>query len=78
VNPARARRRAPLLSRAPSVGNGSKRGAAASIGDPVAQLRELAELWVRGLLSREEFERQKARLLGRSWPVSAPDGEERA
>jgi hypothetical protein len=33
------------------------------IVDPIEQIEELADLWTRGLLSREEFERQKAKML---------------
>jgi hypothetical protein len=32
--------------------------------DPVAQLRELEDLLSKGLLTRQEFDRQKAKVLG--------------
>ena len=35
-----------------------------AVVDPVEQLKELADLLARGLLSREEFESHKARVLG--------------
>jgi|1186.fasta_scaffold504346_2 hypothetical protein len=54
------RRRADLLSR-PPCGVG---GTAAGMIDPVAQLRELADLVARDLLSPEEFERLKQRVVG--------------
>jgi hypothetical protein len=37
---------------------------AALIADPVDQLAQLADLAARGYLSDEEFERQKAKVLG--------------
>ena len=52
-----------LLSR-PPLGTEHQQGWAALIVDPVEQLEELADLHGRGLLSRDEFERHKARILG--------------
>ena len=62
---ARGRRSLPdLLGRAPSnVGDAEPAAWAALVVDPVAQLGELDDLVGRGLLSREEFERLKARIL---------------
>ena len=40
-----------------------RRGWAAMVVDPVQQLEELADLRDRGLLSPEEFERQKEKVL---------------
>ena len=34
------------------------------VGDPIAQLKELAELKAQGVLTDAEFEAQKARVLG--------------
>jgi hypothetical protein len=40
-----------------------ERGWAALIVDPTEQLSVLAELLLRGLLSREEFEHEKAKVI---------------
>jgi hypothetical protein len=60
------RNRADLLARPPCGLHDYEHGWAALIVDPVEQFEELADLHARGLLSREEFERQTARLLD-SW-----------
>jgi hypothetical protein len=54
--------RTDLLSRPPSVAADPNEGWASLIVDRVAQLRTLADLLRDGLLSREEFERQKAKV----------------
>jgi hypothetical protein len=54
-----------LLARPPSTAREIEDGWPSVFLDPVAQLEGLADLWARGLLSREEFERQKARLFER-------------
>jgi hypothetical protein len=41
--------------------------------DPVEQLEALADLCARGLLSREEFEREKAKVLD-PWPPRGVEG----
>jgi hypothetical protein len=52
-----------LLDR-PPVGHGGERsGLLEKLVDPVAQLNELADLYLRGLLGRAEFEMHKERLL---------------
>jgi Short C-terminal domain len=51
-----------VLTRPPSSG-GEMEVWTAVVVDPVAQIKELAELRDRGLLSSEEFERQKWRAL---------------
>lgn len=71
----RRRSRPDLLGRAPSnVGDAERAAWAALVVDPVAQVRELDDLVGRGLLSREEFERLKARIVSTatalSWPTS--------
>ena len=50
-----------LLARPPSSAGG--RSWEAFIVDPAAQLEELADLYTRGFMTREEFERQKRKLL---------------
>jgi hypothetical protein len=59
---ANRRQRPNLLTRPPSgVGDWSS---GRLVIDPVAQLTELAELLRRGLLSREEYESIKVRVVG--------------
>ena len=54
-----------LLTR-PPIGEGDvERDWMACMVDPVAQLREFADLRDRGLISNEEYELQKAKVLGR-------------
>jgi putative oligomerization/nucleic acid binding protein len=57
-----------LLARPPCGRREIESGWAALIVDPVSQLAELAQLFTRGLLSSEEFERQKAKVV---WPDDA-------
>lgn len=57
------RRRLDLLARPPCGAATYQHGLAASLVDPTEQLAALADLVDRGLLSREEFEQQKARVL---------------
>ena len=69
-----------LLGRAPSGAIEAEPGVwAALVVDPVAQLTELDDLVGRGLLSRDEFERLKARIVSIgdaiSWATS--DGPSR-
>jgi hypothetical protein len=59
------RRPADLLERAPSEIAGADHRWSALVVDPVAQLGELADLTSRGLLSAEEYDRFKARILKR-------------
>ncbi len=55
-----------LLTRPPDCGgDGSDRAAKWSVVDPVRQIEALDDLFRRGLLSAEDFERQKARVLYR-------------
>ena len=58
-----SRDRADLFARPPSGARESERDWFALIVDPVAQLKELAELRRRGVLSPEEFELQNAKVL---------------
>lgn len=51
-----------LLARPPCGARELEGGVAALIVDPVQQLEELADLLSRGLLTNEEFERQKTRV----------------
>jgi Short C-terminal domain len=51
-----------LLARPPVGGRELEGGVAGLIVDPVEQLEELADLRSRGLLTTEEFERQKTRV----------------
>jgi hypothetical protein len=51
-----------LLARPPVGSRELERGMAAFIVDPIQQLEELADLRRRGLLTTEEFERQKTRI----------------
>jgi hypothetical protein len=55
--------RTDLLARAPWGVREDERGWGALIVDPVRQLEALADLHAQGVLSREEFERQKAKVL---------------
>jgi hypothetical protein len=55
--------RADLLSRPPSCADRAGQWQRSMI-DPVAQLRELEDLLSKGLLTRQEFDRQKAKVLG--------------
>jgi hypothetical protein len=55
--------RVDLLARPPSAERTAESGITALIVDPVEQLRELADLFDQGLLSREEFERQRNKVL---------------
>ena len=54
-----------LLARPPCGPRSYEDGVRAWLIDPVEQLEELADLVRRGLLSREEFEHQKALIGGR-------------
>ena len=51
-----------LLARPPVGGRELEGGMAALIVDPMEQLEQLADLRSRGLLTSEEFERQKTRV----------------
>jgi hypothetical protein len=85
MSPSRTSRRhhTDLLVRPPSGVPDSDVGWAALIIDPVAQLAELADLVQRGLLSLEEFERYKARVVesgartGRTSGGASPDAPPR-
>jgi Short C-terminal domain len=57
------RRHADLLARPPCGFGDLPRGWRGLIIDPVAQLEELADLVKRGLLSQEEFDRLKHRVV---------------
>jgi Short C-terminal domain len=52
-----------LLVRPPSTSRELERGWAMLVVDPVNQLAELADLHRRGLLSSEEFQEQKSKVL---------------
>ena len=52
-----------LLVRPPCAGRAYEEGWAAVFVDPTDQLKTLAELLAQGLLSAEEFERQKAKVI---------------
>ena len=54
-----------MLTRAPSRGGAADRWEPTPL-DPVAPLAELARLLDRRLISRDEFEHQKAKVLGES------------
>jgi len=59
-----SRRRATgVLARPPWRNQGLEERWTALVRDPLAQLEELADLHHQGLLSREEFEREKLRVL---------------
>ena len=60
-----SRDRADLLVRPPSSARESAHDWVAMLLDPVEQLEELAMLRERGVLSRAEFESQKAKVVGR-------------
>ena len=51
-----------LLARPPVGARELEGGVAALIVDPIEQLEELADLRSRGLLTSDEFERQKTRV----------------
>jgi len=53
-----------LLARPPCPARDAATSWEACYIDPVEQLEELAGLWARGLLSRDEFEREKAKVIG--------------
>jgi hypothetical protein len=53
-----------LLVRRPQSGWTGETRAERIVVDPVAQLRELAALADQGLLTEEEYERQRRRVLG--------------
>jgi hypothetical protein len=53
-----------LLARPPWGVREDTSGWASLIINPVTQLEALADLRTRGVLSREQFERQKAKVLG--------------
>ena len=55
--------RVDLLARPPSGSRSFDGGWTRLVVDPVEQLRELADLCDRGLLSTEEYERQRAKVL---------------
>ena len=59
----RGGRLADLLARPPCTAREAHRPWGPLAGDPIAQLRELADLRRRGLLSRQLYERQRARVL---------------
>ena len=59
-----------LLVRPPLRADGPERGWAATI-DPVAALVELADLFARGLITREELARQAAKVAGADAPAAA-------
>lgn len=61
-----------LLTRPPCRPTGPGRGWEAMVFDPVAPLTELARLLDRGLITRAEYERQKAKVIGE--PVGATSG----
>jgi Short C-terminal domain len=56
------RRQGGLLARPPVGGRELEGGIAGLIVDPMEQLEQLADLHSRGLLTSEEFERQKTRV----------------
>jgi hypothetical protein len=58
------RREQGLLARPPCTVRYLERGWAAQFVDPVEQLEELADLWARGVLTTEEFEHEKAKIIG--------------
>ena len=55
--------RVDLLARPPSGSRPFDGGWTRLVVDPIEQLRELADLCDRGLLSTEEYERQRAKVL---------------
>jgi hypothetical protein len=54
-----------LLTRPPALGSPSRPAWLCAIIDPVAQVAELDDLRKRGFISADDFERQKAKVLGR-------------
>jgi Short C-terminal domain len=56
--------RADLLVRPPCTVREIERGWAGLFVDPIEQLEALADLRSRDVLSQEEFDRQKAKILG--------------
>jgi hypothetical protein len=58
------RRRTDLLARPPYGAQELTGGWAAALVDPVEQLEELADLRRRGLLTPDEYERQKLKVWG--------------
>ncbi len=52
-----------LLDRPPATARELGPGWAALVVDPVSQIRELADLHRRGLVSWEEYEQQKCKIL---------------
>jgi hypothetical protein len=64
VHPRAPRNRHPgLLTRPPCDQRGVAQGWTAIAIDPIAQLRVLGDLLTAGLLSQDEFDRQKAKVL---------------
>ncbi len=57
-------RAAGLLVRPPYTARDVEGGWASLYVDPIEQLHELADLSARGVLSPDEFERQKSKVLG--------------
>ncbi len=58
------RRRPDLLVRPPARGRyGTDAWATTQVSDPVAQIEAFADLRQRGLISAQEFEREKAKIL---------------
>jgi hypothetical protein len=53
-----------LLTRPPWTGYDIRDPWRSALVDPVGQLEELADLYALGLVSREEFDEQKAKVLG--------------
>jgi hypothetical protein len=78
VDDARARRRIPdLMARDPSTVAEARQGAWASfLVDPVAQIRELDDLRDRGLVSSEEFDDLKARIVSTRDAISWASSDE--
>jgi alkanesulfonate monooxygenase SsuD/methylene tetrahydromethanopterin reductase-like flavin-dependent oxidoreductase (luciferase family) len=56
-------KRPDLLGRPPSAAPELQPAWALLAVDPLAQVARLADLWQRGLLSPEEYEQQRARIL---------------
>jgi Short C-terminal domain len=52
-----------LLDRPPAAGRELQPGWALLVIDPVSQLEELADLHRKGLLSRDEYQQQKSKVL---------------
>lgn len=66
-------RRPDLLTRPPHRTDGAVPAWSASIFDPVAPLAELADLLGRGLITRQEYERQKSKVLGDEPPPATAE-----